>query len=134
MSVQSAAFVSPSNEDTAGLGTAPIPAAPYYRPEYAELEREAIFRRTWLQIAHVCELPRAGSFIVRPIEAANASILITRGKDEKLRAFHNVCTHRGTELVAEVSGTRSEAGLGQLPGKLSFALHPSALRSPRMRV
>jgi phenylpropionate dioxygenase-like ring-hydroxylating dioxygenase large terminal subunit len=107
MSVQPAVFKSPSNEDVAGLGTAPIPAGPYYRPEYLELEREAIFKRTWLQIAHVCELPKTGTFIVRPVEAANASILITRGKDDKLRAFYNVCTHRGTELVAEASGTRS---------------------------
>jgi hypothetical protein len=53
VSVQAAAFHSPSNEDIAGLGTAPIPAAPYYRPEYLELEREAIFRRTWLQLAHM---------------------------------------------------------------------------------
>src|SRR3546814_8597714 len=38
---------------------------------------------------------------------AGASILITRGKDGAVRAFHNVCTHRGTRLVAESSGNRS---------------------------
>jgi hypothetical protein len=38
MSVQPAVF-SPTNEDIAGLGTGPIPADPYYRPEYFELER-----------------------------------------------------------------------------------------------
>jgi phenylpropionate dioxygenase-like ring-hydroxylating dioxygenase large terminal subunit len=107
MSVQPVVFEVPTKEDEARLGTQPIPAAPYYRQGYFELEREAIFRRTWLQIAHVCELPKAGSFIVRPIEAVNASILITRGKDDKIRAFYNVCTHRGTELVAESSGSRS---------------------------
>lgn len=81
------------------LGTDPIPAAPYYDPAYFELEREAIFRRSWLQVGHVCELAEPGSFIVRPVEAVNASILIVHGKDGKLRAFHNVCTHRGTQLV-----------------------------------
>jgi phenylpropionate dioxygenase-like ring-hydroxylating dioxygenase large terminal subunit len=86
------------------LGTDPIPAAPYYDPAYFELEREAIFRRTWLQIGHVCELPEPGSFIVRPVEAVNASILIVRSKEGMLRAFHNVCTHRGTQLVAQDSG------------------------------
>jgi phenylpropionate dioxygenase-like ring-hydroxylating dioxygenase large terminal subunit len=89
------------------LGTGPIPAGPYYRADYFEFEREAIFRRTWLQIGHISELPRRGSFIVRPIEIANASILVTRGNDGSLRAFHNVCTHRGTQLVAEAAGTRS---------------------------
>jgi len=52
-------------------------------------------------------LAESGSFIVRPVEIANASVLITRGSDGKIRAFHNVCTHRGTQLVAEDSGKRS---------------------------
>jgi phenylpropionate dioxygenase-like ring-hydroxylating dioxygenase large terminal subunit len=107
MSAQPAKYQLPSNEDVAGLGTDPIPAAPYYRPEYFELEREAIFKRTWLQIGHILELPEPGSFIVRPLEFANASILIIRGKDGKIRAFHNVCTHRGTQLVEDLCGVRS---------------------------
>jgi phenylpropionate dioxygenase-like ring-hydroxylating dioxygenase large terminal subunit len=106
MNVQSGQYQVPSNEDAAALGTEPIPAGPYYRADYFELEREAIFRRSWLQIGHICELPEPGSFIVRPVEVANASILITRNKDDKIRAFHNVCTHRGTQLVAEDSGKK----------------------------
>ena len=97
----------PGNEDIAGLGTGPIPAGPYYRPEYFELEREAIFRRTWLQIGHVCELPQAGSFIVRELDVARASLLIVRGRDDVIRAFHNVCPHRGTQLVDADSGVRA---------------------------
>jgi phenylpropionate dioxygenase-like ring-hydroxylating dioxygenase large terminal subunit len=89
------------------LGTAPIPAAPYYDPAYFNMEREAVFRRTWLQIGHVCELPDVGSFIVRELEVWNASILIARGKDGVIRAFHNVCTHRGTQLVTENAGKAS---------------------------
>ena len=81
------------------LGTDPIPAGSYYQPAYFELEREAIFRRTWLQVGHMSELPEAGSYIVCEIDLCNASILITRGKDGGIRAFHNVSTHRGTRLV-----------------------------------
>jgi phenylpropionate dioxygenase-like ring-hydroxylating dioxygenase large terminal subunit len=66
-----------------------------------------VFKRTWLQIGHLSEIAEPGSFIVRAIEVANASILIVHGKDGKIRAFHNVCTHRGTQLVAEESGKRS---------------------------
>lgn len=95
------------DEEVAALGTEPIPAEPYYRPDYFELEREAIFRRTWLQIGHVSEIAEPGQFIVRPVEIARASILIVHGKDERIRAFHNVCTHRGTQLVSEDSGSRS---------------------------
>ena len=86
------------------LGTSPVPAGPYYRHDYFELEREAIFKRSWLEIGHVCELPRPGSYIVRPVEVANASLLITRSKDGEIGAFHNVCPHRGTQLVTDADG------------------------------
>lgn len=95
------------NEDLAFMGTGPVPAGPYYRDDYFELEREAIFRRVWLQIGHVCELPRPGCFIVRPIEVLKASVLITHGDDGRIRAFHNICTHRGTKLVYEESGKQA---------------------------
>jgi phenylpropionate dioxygenase-like ring-hydroxylating dioxygenase large terminal subunit len=93
-----------ANAEDAPWGTAPIPAGAYYRPEYFELEREAVFRRCWLQVGHMSELAEPGSFIARPIEIANASILIVHGADGILRAFHNVCTHRGTQLVSEEGG------------------------------
>lgn len=90
------------------LGTEPIPAGPYYREDYFELEREAIFKRTWLQIGHISEIPEPGTFMVREVEIAKASILIVRGKDDQVRAFHNVCPHRGTQLVTPGSeGKRS---------------------------
>ena len=65
------------------------------------------FHATWLHVGHVCELPRPGTWIKRDLEFANASILIVRGKDGEIRAFHNVCTHRGTQLVEEDSGKGS---------------------------
>lgn len=93
--------------DTEGLGTDPIPTGPYYQPEYFEAECEAIFKRTWLEIGHVCELPTPNSYIVRDLEFANTTVLITRGKDGEIRAFHNVCTHRATQLVLDRGGQRS---------------------------
>ena len=107
MNVQSPQFERAQSDELLALGTGPIPAGPYYRDDYFELEREAIFKRSWLHIGHVCELPEPGSFIVRYLDFAKASILITRGKDGAIRAFHNVCTHRGTELVPEAEGRRS---------------------------
>ena len=106
MNVPASSF-QPFEEDVAGLGKAPIPTGPYYREDYFELEREAIFKRVWLNIGHVCEIPEPGDFMVRELEVARASILITRGKDGTIRAFHNVCTHRGTQLTQETAGKRS---------------------------
>jgi phenylpropionate dioxygenase-like ring-hydroxylating dioxygenase large terminal subunit len=108
MTVQSKAYEAPTlSAEAVALGTAPVPAGPYYREDYFELEREAVFRRTWLQIGHISELPEPGTFVVRSVDVANASILITRGKDGVIRAFHNVCTHRGTQLTSDRGGVRS---------------------------
>jgi phenylpropionate dioxygenase-like ring-hydroxylating dioxygenase large terminal subunit len=96
-----------SKTDVAFLGTGPVPAKPYYDPDYFEMERKAVFLRSWIEIGHVCEVPDAGSFIRRDMEFARASLLIVRGKDHKIRAFHNVCTHRGTQLVADAAGKRA---------------------------
>jgi phenylpropionate dioxygenase-like ring-hydroxylating dioxygenase large terminal subunit len=95
-----------SSTDPLMLGTDPVPARYYFEPEWFELERKAVFMRTWLNIGHVCELPEAGSFIRREIEFARASLLIVRGKDGEIRAFHNVCPHRGTQLTQEACGRR----------------------------
>jgi len=107
MNVPAATFRPVSNDEVAMLGTQPIPVGPYHDPDYFALEREAVFKRTWLHIGHISELPGPGSFIVRSVEAARASILIVRGKDDIVRAFYNVCTHRGTELVAQSDGRAS---------------------------
>lgn len=83
-------------DDLAWLGTDPVPAKPYYDPAYFELERKAVFLKSWIHVGHVCELSDAGSFIRHDLEFARASLLIVRGRDQQVRAFHNVCPHRGT--------------------------------------
>lgn len=102
--MEATAALRPPVDQTAWMGSDPIPAKVYYDPAYYELEREAIFKRNWLQIGHVCELPEPGSFIRRELEFAEASILIVRGKDDVIRAFHNTCTHRGTQLTKADEG------------------------------
>ena len=96
-----------SRDDPTVLGTEPIPAKYYYDPEWYELERKAIWLRIWINVGHVCELPEAGSFIRRELEFAKASLLITRAKDGEIRAFHNACTHRGTQLTSEPCGKKN---------------------------
>lgn len=95
-------------EDLDWLGTSPIPAAPYYDPAFYELEREAVFRRNWINVGHVSELPKTGGYIRRDLEFANSSLLIVRGRDQIIRAFHNACTHRGTQLVDTPEGNNTK--------------------------
>ena len=96
-----------ATDDVSWLGTDPVPAKPYYDPAYFELERQAVFLRSWIHVGHVCELPEPCSFVRRNLEFARASLLIVRGRDERVRAFHNVCTHRGTQLVDAAAGRQS---------------------------
>src|SRR4029077_9813701 len=79
------------------LGTEPVSYEDSISPEFYELEREAIFRRAWLQVGRVEQLARTGSFFTKEIVAANTSIIVVRDGDD-IRAFHNICRHRGNKL------------------------------------
>lgn len=81
------------------LGTAPVSYADSISPEYYELERAAIFERTWLNVGRVEELPRRGTYFTKELDAARTSVVIVRGMDDEIRAFHNICRHRGNKLV-----------------------------------
>jgi phenylpropionate dioxygenase-like ring-hydroxylating dioxygenase large terminal subunit len=96
-----------TRDDPLVLDTDPVPAKYYYDADWYELERKAVWMRSWLNVGHVCELPEPGSFIRRELEFAKASVLIVRGKDGQIRAFHNVCTHRGTQLTDEPCGKKN---------------------------
>jgi nitrite reductase/ring-hydroxylating ferredoxin subunit len=81
------------------LGTGPVSFDDCVSPEFYELEREAIFKRAWLNVGRVEDLPRKGSYFTKEIDIASASVLVVRGLDDEVRAFHNVCRHRGNKLV-----------------------------------
>lgn len=70
----------------------------YLDREVYEAEREAVFQRSWQYVAHAGELARPGDHVVAPV--GDFTVLVTRGQDGVLRAFHNTCQHRGHELVA----------------------------------
>jgi glycine betaine catabolism A len=81
------------------LGTAPVSYADSTSPAQYEQERRAIFRRAWLNVGRVEQLPRVGSYLTKEIDAAQASVVVVRDRDGEVRAFHNICRHRGNKLV-----------------------------------
>src|SRR6476469_2149884 len=93
------------------LGTEPMSYEDSISPEFYELEREAIFKRSWANVGRVEQLPRKGSYFTKELAVANTSVVIVRGADGEVRAFHNICRHRGNKLVwtdfpgEEVDGT-----------------------------
>ena len=87
------------------LDTGPVPAEPMFSEEYFELERDRIFRRTWINVGRVEDIPEAGDYFVRDIDMCGVSVLIIRGSDGVVRGFHNVCVHRGRKLVLDEEGS-----------------------------
>jgi phenylpropionate dioxygenase-like ring-hydroxylating dioxygenase large terminal subunit len=81
------------------LGTGPIPIEPYVSPKYFDLECDRIFRRVWLNLGRVEEIPQPGDYFIKNIAAAQSSILVVRGRDGVIRGFHNMCSHRGNKIA-----------------------------------
>ena len=81
------------------LGTEPMSYEDSISPEFYELEREAIFKRSWLNVGRVEQLPRKGSYFTKELAVANTSVVVVRDIDGEVRAFHNICRHRGNKLV-----------------------------------
>ena len=82
-----------------------VPVRPNVDPTYFEQEK-AVFRNVWLNLAFEWEIPAPGDFVVKSLEMLGISILIVRSDDGAIRAFHNVCRHRGNRLVSECKGHR----------------------------
>ena len=77
---------------------------PFYRdPEIFRRDMARIVTRTWLYVAHVSELPGPGDFLLYDI--GEESIIVVRGPDGEVRAFFNVCRHRGSRICLESRGT-----------------------------
>jgi Rieske 2Fe-2S family protein len=76
----------------------------YTDPEIYALELEHIVYRSWVLAGHESQLPETGDF--RVLNCANESAIIVRSKQGDIRAFANVCRHRGSIVCLEEKGNR----------------------------
>jgi choline monooxygenase len=76
-----------------------IPSSWYTDPRFHEFDHEAIFARTWQHVGHLGKVQNPGDYFLA--EVAENPIIVVRGQDHKLRAFYNVCRHRGGPLATE---------------------------------
>jgi choline monooxygenase len=74
-----------------------LPARCYVDPEFAALERDAVFGASWQLVARAAQVRAAGDHAVG--EAGGVPIVVVRGDDGVLRALHNVCRHRAGPLA-----------------------------------
>lgn len=81
------------------LGSTPIAASRYTSPDFFRQECEKMWPAVWQFAAREEELPEPGDYVL--YENVGRSYLVTRQQDGTVRAFHNVCLHRGRKLRTE---------------------------------
>jgi phenylpropionate dioxygenase-like ring-hydroxylating dioxygenase large terminal subunit len=125
-------------------GSAPLSAARYTSPEFFAAERERMWPRVWQMAAREEEFPEAGDTVV--YANLGRSVLLVRQPDLSIKAFWNVCLHRGRLLRTE-SGPASElecpfhgftwaldGGLKRIPCQWDFPhLTPEKMALPEVR-
>ena len=77
-------------------GAADVPRTRYTSAEFAALENEFMWTRTWQMACLSEEIPNSGDHVV--YDVADQSLIVTRQRDGSIRALHNSCLHRGTKL------------------------------------
>ncbi len=119
----------PNHWDRAGL-----PAWSFFNNEMFEAEKDLLFRRHWQLVCHSNDIPNNGDFITWDLVGERA--LVLRGSDGEVRAFHNLCKHRGSRVLAVDSGNCKSAitcpfhgWTYNLDGTLRGASQPASLPS-----
>ena len=76
-----------------------LPNECYLNDEYFKIEREKVFFNNWIVVGVSSSVPEVGD--TKPFNLMGIPLLILRDKNNKIRVFHNVCSHRGMILVKE---------------------------------
>lgn len=97
----------------------------YTSSEVFETDLSRIWYQNWLFAAPACELPKAGSYVTYNV--GRYSVIIVRGNDQEIRAFHNTCRHRGSVICKAARGNNPKLVCPyhqwtyELDGRLLFA-------------
>ncbi|SFG28864.1 Phenylpropionate dioxygenase, large terminal subunit [Novosphingobium sp. CF614] len=79
-----------------------LPAWTYSDPEFFAVEQERVFAPSWQVVCHQSDLPSPGDW--HTLDYIGESVIVVRGADGALRAFTNVCRHRGSRILDGASG------------------------------
>lgn len=85
-----------ADEDLAEPLTYPVDA--FISPQYAAAEKELLWPKVWQMAARLEDVPKVGDFITYNV--GDESIVIIRTAPDTLKAYYNVCPHRGRQLVS----------------------------------
>ena len=80
-----------------------LPRRAYHDQAIYDWERANFFSADWVIVGRASEAPDPGTYFLTELDGE--PIIVVRGRDAELRAFYNVCRHRGTAVVEEPCGT-----------------------------
>ena len=80
-----------------------LPGSAYSSPEVFAAEQEKMFEAMWVCVLRAGELPKPGDF--RTVQVGRENVIVSRNRKGRLRAFFNVCRHRGARVCVEDSGS-----------------------------
>lgn len=113
-----------------------LPAWTYSDPDFFSAEVQRIFRASWQILCHQSDIPNPGDY--HTLETLGESVVIIRGDDGEVRAFANVCRHRGARLLDGPSGCARKlvcpyhawtydlsGALTGVPNRASYAMDPA---------
>jgi len=93
----------------------------YSDPDIFEEEQEKIFKKVWIPVCHESELPEPYDF--RTVSIAREPIIVVRGPDNEVRAFLNVCPHRGMMIERRPAGSFAPAQPSGNPKHMTCMFH-----------
>lgn len=96
------------------MAVSALPREAYVSQEIYERELDRIFYSTWQYIGHISEFAERGAF--KRLALGTADVLVVRDAEGRLNALHNVCRHRGAQLVGDGSGICKRAVVCQYHG------------------
>lgn len=106
-----AAFFKTAEHYVAGSMT--LPQKYYVSDEMFAIERERIFKKYWICVGHQSRIPNPGDYFL--FNLFSESLIVLRDKENQIRAFYNVCRHRGTRVCEE--------GEGRFGGSIQCSYH-----------
>ena len=80
-----------------------LPAKYFTEPDVWEMEKEKVFGKYWIYAGHANCIPQPGDYFTRTV--GDKQVIVTRGEDDEVRAFYNVCAHRGSKMVDDTPMT-----------------------------
>ena len=127
--VRSVLDVLDESDRTVQQGARILPAAAYQSPAFHAFELDAVFRKSWLCVGRINEIPEPGDY--KAVTIIDEPLLILRGADGVIRAMSALCRHRGHALVENCVG--STRTLVCPYHRWTYGIDGELIGAPRMR-